>query len=219
VLLPLFLNTLVFAGLFWVARHEIQHLNAWIMMHVPYWLQWLGALVWLIFLAGFVILMVSVYVTLANIIAAPFNALLAEKVERSLSNRAPVPRSWWFNVTDAPRIIARQCRLIFYFLWRALLILFLFLIPIVHLIAPWLWLVFNAWYLALTCLDYPCDNHHYSLRDMHAMFADRRWLMLGFGSGVLLASMVPVLNLLAIPAAVAGATHLFFEQCRSWKEA
>lgn len=217
IIMPLLINILLFCGLFMAGKHAVMAFNAWFIQHVPHWLQWLSTLVWLFFILSFFILMISVFVTLANMIAAPFNSLLAEKTEKLLSLKAPEPRSLMFNLMDTPRMIGRQFGIIFYYVPRAILLLLLFFIPIVHLAAPFLWFLFNAWFLTLTYLDYPCDNHHIPLRDMRAMLASRRWLMLGFGVSALITSMIPVLNLVAIPAAVAGATSLFFAQYQTGK--
>jgi CysZ protein len=164
---------------------------------------------WTLFIVSFFLFFVYTFVTIANIVAAPFNSFLAEKVEMHLTGRIPEYRSLLDNIKDVPRIIGRQFAILGYYLPRAFGILILFFIPVLHLIAPFLWVVFNAWYLALTYVDYPTDNHRIPVAIVRERLHKKRWLAIGFGGSVLAASMVPIVNLFTIPAAVAGATKLW----------
>lgn len=102
-----------------------------------------------------------------------------------------------------------ELRKLFYFLLRAVPLLILFLIPGINLAAPFLWLLFNAWFLALEYGDYPMGNHGIRFGDQHRWLKARRLTSLGFGAGVTLLMLIPLLNFLAMPAAVAGATLLW----------
>jgi CysZ protein len=48
--------------------------------------------------------------------------------------------------------------------------------------------------------------------------AKKRFLNLGFGSAVSVATMTPILNFLVMPAAVAGATALWIEQLKQLRD-
>ena len=71
-----------------------------------------------------------------------------------------------------------------------------------------MWLLFSAWMLALEYLDYPLSNHGRLFPHYRGALRQRRWLALGFGGAVLLLTLVPLLNFIVMPAAVAGATAL-----------
>jgi CysZ protein len=96
-----------------------------------------------------------------------------------------------------------------HFLLRALPLLGLFLIPGVNLLAPWLWLLFNAWYIALEYTAYPMDNHGLPFAEQQARMRKARLTALGFGGAITLLMLIPGVNFLAMPAAVAGATALW----------
>lgn len=212
VIIPLIINILLFIGLFFVSQHYFQEFNLWIENHLPNWLRWIGVLLWIIFFLGFSITMLYTFVTIANIISAPFNSLLAEKIEEHLTGKKIQSRSTTEIIKDIPRIIGRQFSLIGYYLPRAILLLILFFIPIIQIVAALFWFLFNAWYMTLQYIDYPTDNHQIPLRDVHAWLKKNRVSSLSFGISVLVASMIPILNFFVVPAAVAAATKFWVEE-------
>ena len=90
--------------------------------------------------------------------------------------------------------------------------LLLFLIPGLQIIAPFLWLAFSAWFLSLEYMDYPMGNHGLDFRAQLGALKKNRLTALGFGGGLTLLMMIPVLNFAAMPAAVAGATAMWCGQ-------
>lgn len=60
--------------------------------------------------------------------------------------------------------------------------------------------------LRLRYIDYPADNNKMSWQDMLAWLREKRWQSLSFGGITYAALLVPGLNILMMPAAVAGAT-------------
>jgi CysZ protein len=58
-------------------------------------------------------------------------------------------------------------------------------------------------------IDYPMDNNGVSFRSMQRSLKQQRLLHLGFGGGVSILLMVPIVNFFAMPIAVAGATALY----------
>jgi CysZ protein len=151
---------------------------------------------------------------LANIAAAPFNNLLAEKVEWHLTGKLPPQRTLFASLMDIPRVIGRQLMIILYFVPRAIVLGILFFIPVVNLFAAILWFGFNAWFMTMQYLDFPTDNHHISLSNVRAWMSARKWLALEFGSSVLFAMMIPGINLITMPAAVAAATKFWIEESK-----
>jgi len=212
VAIPLAINMSLFVGLFFVARHFIHVFNLWFVNHLPAWLHWLSGILWVVFIFCFLLVMVYTFVMFANLIAAPFNSFLAEEIEFYLTGNKIKSRSMYENIKDVPRIVGRQLAILGYYLPRALLILILFIIPVVHILAAVLWILFNAWFLAFTYLDYPTDNHQIPLQAVKIWMQNKRLVTLGFGLTVLVANMIPILNLFAMPAAVAGATKFWLEE-------
>jgi CysZ protein len=212
VAIPLCINMLLFIGLFFLIRHYMSEFNLWFTHFLPTWLHWLSTVLWLLFFISFFLIFIYTFVTVANLISAPFNSLLAEKVEFFLTGRVPKQTSLFENINDVPRIVGRQLAILGYYLPRAIFLLVLFFIPLVQTIAPILWFLFNAWYMTLTYIDYPTDNHRIPLSDVRVWIKQRRFTSLGFGVSVLVATMVPVLNFFIVPAAVAAATQFWVEE-------
>ncbi len=94
---------------------------------------------------------------------------------------------------------------------RFLLVFILTFIPVINLAAPLLWFLFGAWMMAIQYCDYPMDNNKVSFAGLRDNLKSRRMSSLGFGALVSLGMLVPVLNLLIMPAAVVGATIFWVE--------
>ncbi|MCO7556549.1 sulfate transporter CysZ [Metapseudomonas otitidis] len=207
VLLPLTLNLLLFIALIGFAMREF---SGWVdafMPSLPDWASFLEYLIWPLFVALVVLLVFFSFTMIANIIAAPFNGFLAEKVEVVVRGQDDFPPfSWAELVAMVPRTIGRELRKLGYFLPRAAGLLILSFIPMVNLVSTPLWFVFGIWMMAVQYIDYPADNHKLGWNEMLAWLREKRWQSLGFGGSVYLALLIPFVNIVMMPAAVAGAT-------------
>lgn len=212
VIAPLLINILVFAGLLWFA---FSRFSGWVDAFIPAlpdWLSFLNYILWPLFVALVVLIVLFTFTTLANLIASPFNGFLAEKVEVVARGKDPFPPFNWTELAAmVPRTLMRELRKLGYFLPRALSLLVLSLIPGVNLFAAPLWLLFNIWMMAVQYIDYPADNNKVSWPAMLHWLRQHRWTSLSFGGITYLAVMVPVFNLLAMPAAIAGGTLLWVD--------
>lgn len=212
VIIPIVINFLFFLGLFFALKHFVVVFDQWFLGYLPAWLQWLSGIIWLLFFMSFSLFFLYAFVTFANVVAAPFNNLLAEKVELYLRGQTPPQRTMLENIADIPRVIWRQVSIILYFLPRALAILVLFFIPVVNLLAAPLWFLFSGWLMALQYIDFPTDNHRIAPADVRSWAAARKWPTVTLGVSILLAMMIPGLNLVTMPAAVAAATKFWIEE-------
>ena len=210
---PLVINICLLATVLYVAAARVDALSERVEHWLPGWLDWLSWLLWPLFIFAALLLIFFGFSVLANLIAAPFNGLLANAVERYVTGRHPdtPQRSWLAEVASS---VAAEGRKLRYFLPRALGLGLLFLIPGVNLAAPFLWLFFCAWMMVLEYADYPMANHGLGFAEQRRMMTQQRSLALGFGAAVMLALMVPGLNCLVIPSAVAGATLMWLEAVR-----
>ncbi|WP_165667184.1 sulfate transporter CysZ [Metapseudomonas otitidis] len=207
VLLPLTLNLVLFIALIGFAMREF---GGWVdafMPSLPDWASFLEYLIWPLFVVLVVLLVFFSFTMIANIIAAPFNGFLAEKVEVVVRGQDDFPPfSWAELVAMVPRTIGRELRKLGYFLPRAAGLLILSFIPVVNLVSTPLWFVFGIWMMAVQYIDYPADNHKLGWNEMLAWLREKRWQSLGFGGSVYLALLIPFVNIVMMPAAVAGAT-------------
>ena len=207
VLLPLAINLILFVALIGFAVDQFSGWLASLMGSLPSWLSFLDFLLWPLFVILLLLMVFFTFTLLANIIAAPFNGFLAEKVEVVVRGEDTFPPfSWNELLAMVPRTLKRELRKLSYFLPRAIGLLILSLIPGLNLIATPLWLLFGVWMMAVQYIDYPCDNNKVSWDDMLAWLRAKRWQSLGFGGSTYLALLIPFVNILMMPAAVAGAT-------------
>ena len=213
VIIPLSINITLFGAATWYLLIKFDEWMSSLLPDFPDWLSWLEtALIWLLWpLFSIMILLVIFYsfTFVANLIAAPFNSLLAEKVEKHLTGQALDTGPSFPTTEMIKRSIGSELSKLLYFLKWWILLLILTLIPLINLAAPFIWVLFGAWMLSLEYLDYPMANHNKFFKDINKQAIIKRSLSLGFGGGVMLFTSIPVLNLIAMPAGVAGATSLW----------
>lgn len=215
VILPLLVNILLFGGFFWWIFNHMGDWIATMMSHVPYWLQWLSYLIWPVALLSVLLVSSFLFSTLANLIASPFNGLLAEQAEAHLTGKKPPETSVVALAKDIPRILLREGAKFAYYLPRALVLLLLYLIPgLGQTLAPIIWFLFSAWMMAVQYNDYPFDNHKVSFRLMRQALKQHRGCQIQFGALVSLFTLIPLLNLVIMPIAVCGATAIWVDRYR-----
>ena len=211
VVVPLLINTGLFAALIyfgasWLAGFAEDLLPGWLDF-----LAWILVPIFIVaaFTAGF-----YTFNLVANLVAAPFNGLLAETVERHLTGRPPPPAGggWRAFLGTLWATLVAEMRKFVWVAVRSLPPLLLFLIPGINVVAPFVWALVGAWMLAITYADYPMANHGIGFDELRARLRGRWLLGLGFGGAVMVALAVPVLNFVVIPCAVAGATAMWVEQ-------
>jgi len=212
VAIPLLVSTLIFSGALVGLAYWLDILLDSLLGKMPEWLDWLRYLIWPLFaLAGVLIVFYS-FSILTNLAAAPFNGMLAEAVEQYLTGQ-PIDTGGWAELLQdiVPSLLA-ELRKLLYFIVRAIPLGLLFLIPGINLAAPVLWGLFSAWMLAIEYADYPMANHRLLFTAQRKLLRKRRVLSLGFGGSTLLITMIPLLNFLAMPVAVAGATAMWLDE-------
>ena len=216
VMIPLAINITVFSLLIWLGIDQFEVLMDRFLPDDESWLSWLRWLLWPLFAIAIVLIVFYTFTVIANLIAAPFNGLLAEKVEQKLGGEMPKQSGGMKQIMkDLVPALLSELRKMSYFLLRAIPLLILFIIPGINLIAPFLWIAFSAWFLALEYGDYPMANHGLAFKNQHQRLKKARLTALVFGGSLTLMMMVPVLNFVAMPAAVAGATVFWRERLKS----
>ncbi|MGX5202085.1 sulfate transporter CysZ [Aliikangiella sp. IMCC44632] len=218
VLIPLFINIVLLS---FATIYAFNHLNEWYdslqysdSSIVQWIVEFLGWLLWPLIVISVIIVVFFSFAFIANWVAAPFNGLLAEAVENHLSknNHQSVFKFSDF-IADIPRLLGREWRKLAYYVPRAIGCLLLFITPLAP-IAPFIWFGFNAWMAAVQYIDYPQDNHKIGFNRTLTLLRNNKSGPFGFGSMVMLLTMIPVVNLLVMPAAVAGATALWVKHYR-----
>jgi len=219
VAIPLSINLALFGGLLWFGASQFGDLLDHLMATLPDWLQWAEWLFWVLFGLSAALILFYAFSLLANIVAAPFNALLAEAVEiRLTGDGAGEGADWRKMLAELVPTLIDELRKLLYLAGWSIPFLILFFVPGLNILAPFLWLAFTAWMLVLEYLDYPMGNHGLRSDEQKGYLRTKRLMVMGFGTTVTLATMTPVLNFLVMPAAVAGATAMWVEQFRGRRD-
>jgi CysZ protein len=213
VIVPLLINIVIFSVLLSYAYSSLSNAVDTLIGRLPDWLHFLRyLLVPLLVLAG-ALLAGWLFTSVATLIAAPFNSLLAEKTLALQQGRTVGTLEGLGSALAAvPRSLAREVRKLLYFLPRVALVLLAMLLPPLAPIAPVLWLLLTAWIMAVQYIDYPADNAGIPFKVVLARLRYHGGLSLGFGGSVAFAASVPLVNLVVMPAAVVGATLLWHER-------
>jgi CysZ protein len=215
VVIPLTINILLFAGLIWFGASQFEAFMNWLMPDIPEWLQFLEWLFWTLFSISALLILFFTFTIVANLVGAPFNGLLAEAVEFHLTGQRFEGAGGWKKMLAelVPTLIDEVKKLLYMIAW-SIPFLALFLIPVINIIAPFTWLAFSAWMLAVEYADYPMGNHELRSKEQKRLLGEKRFLSMGFGGAATIATMTPILNFLVMPAAVAGATAMWVKQFR-----
>lgn len=211
VIIPLLINLiLVGSSLYYLFSHLTNWIDLLLQQFLPSFFSWLSYLLWP--LAALTILFVFSYFfsTLANFIAAPFNGLLAEKIEEKLIGDKISDAGLLDLIKDTPRILNRELRKFVYFAPKMLGLFILLWIPALgQTIGTVLWFIFTAWILAIQYCDYPFDNHKVSFIQMRDALKAKQSKVYAFGAIVSFFTSIPIVNLFVMPVAICGATAMW----------
>lgn len=226
VVIPLTINIVLFIGALWLGiifiddwvtqlQNQLRGTFTGMLSWINTVLEWVSWIVIPLFVLVYLALTFYSFSIVANLIGAPFNSLLAEKIEAHLSGDMSAGGG---NIMDMLKDIGgsilSELRKLGYFILRAIPLLILFLIPIVNIAAGFIWFLFSAWMLAIEYSDYPMGNHAMRFPDQRRTLRQNKLFALGFGSATLAATMIPVVNFFAMPVAVAASTAMWVDH---WK--
>ena len=216
VAIPLLINSVLFMA---AIVYAVDRVDAWlryVSAGLPVWLTWIFPLLWLLFAATTALALFYGFTLVVNLIGAPFNSFLSAHVELLATGHAPhSSRGLWQDIVISLR---DEVRRLVYVLWRTLLVgllgLLLLFVPLLNMVVPLLWFLFTAWMLAIQYSDYPLSNHGVAFAAQRLLLRARRARLLGFGAATALCTLIPVVNFMVMPAAVAGVTLLWSEAGR-----
>lgn len=219
VILPVLVNILLFVLLTWLLVDQLGAISSWMEGKLTGWLEWLLWLFWLVIAALWLIIYGYSFSMISNTVAAPFYGMLAEKVQARLTGESlDMPMTFAAITALTRRTMVREVQKLLYVLPRLLalgiLSLPLYFVPVIGLAVPVLWFLWGSWSLALQNIDYAADNNQTAFPAMRKRMAQKRLLSLSFGGAAVVASAIPLFNLIAVPAAVAGGTALWLERLR-----
>lgn len=212
VAIPLLLNILIFGGLAYFAGNYFdEFMNQWLPSHS--WLEFLRWILWLLFAVAYALALFYSFTIIANLIASPFNSILAARVEEKLTGTRPADADESLLKAIGPAISGEIGKIV-YFSARAIPLLILFFVPGLNILASIGWVIFGLWFLAIEYADYPMGNHAIKPKQQRETLRRKRFKSLAFGAGVTVMMLIPILNFAAMPAAVAAATRLWVDDLK-----
>ena len=218
VLIPLLINILIFSAGLWFAVSQFDLFISWALSELPSWLSWLEWILWPLFALTFYGVVFYGFSIIANILAAPFNGPLAAAVERNISAPDHTSANKPF-IDEVKTSILNELVKLKYALFLMMPLIFLsllsFAFPLISPLVAVLWMVYTIWVLTLEYADYPMANHSIDFPMIREKLASKRILSLGFGGMVLLGTMIPFINFLVMPVAVAGATKMYVQEFKN----
>lgn len=215
ILVPLIVNCVLFIVLTSSMLSYLSGTIDGVMSDLPGWLAPLAWIAWTVI--GVLLLIIYGYSfnMITNILAAPFYGLLAEKAETLLTG-VPLPQESLSEMI--PRVFSREFSKLVYFLLRGILVTLVIIlvatIPLIGIIAPLLGLAWGAWSMTVQYSDYPADNHQRDFKILRKKLWNKMFSSFGFGGMVMACSIVPILNIFAMPAAVVGGTIFWLNELK-----
>lgn len=207
VVIPLLINIILFTGILWGGEAWLDHL---IESMIPDGWDWLRWIIWPIVALLAIAFIFYTFTLLANLIGSPFNGLLSEKVEQRLRCNPNAP-STTLSLAYVLEAIRGELSKWLYYLGWIILLLILGFIPLINFLSPLFWSIFGAWMMAVEYSDFPLGNRLIPPKNQRQWLRENRPLALGFGAATLFGTMIPIINLAVMPAAVAGATALILD--------
>lgn len=207
IALQLVLAVLVASGslfvLNWLIDTYVPQADAW------YW----QALAWIVELFAWLLTMavaIVAFVTLGSIAAAPWLDLLCLRVERLRGVEVgDSDQPMWKMILAS---MANAVMPLLQFLPWAFLALVLLFIPVVGTAAASLiWGYAGIRLLDFEFMDAPASRRDWDWKQRQAELDGHRWFYIGYGGLALGLLVVPVLNFLVLPAAVAGLANAWHQ--------
>lgn len=207
VLGPLLVNLVVFtAGIWALVAWLDPTVESWVSA-LPGWLSWLEAVIWLLVTAAVLVVGIFAFTLLANLIGIPFNGLLAEKVAAHLGRELGEPPPFFSMLVSDLWATAR--RIVRFLLWWLAIVFLLGAIPGLNVAVPLALAALSAWMLGEEYADPAFEVRGMGHGARREVLSRQRMRNLGFGGAALAMSLIPVLNFIVMPAAVAGAVVLW----------
>jgi CysZ protein len=214
IIVPFLINFVVLSlAVFWglsffnsVVVHYIPQGDAWYWVILSYFL-------WALAILMTMILVFFGFTVTGAIIASPFNDILSEKTEEILTGIInEEPFVFKIFLKDALQTVMDESKKIFIFVILMLLLLPLNLIPGGTLPYSILSVLLTVFFLVVEYTGYVFYRKHLTFHDQRRFIFSQKFLMLGFGTGIMGVLAVPFLQFLCIPLGVVGATQLWHDR-------
>jgi CysZ protein len=211
---PIIINIIIYGSVFFFTYMWLfGSAGKWLGIDEPgagFWLQFLHTALLII---GFLLLLFICYllfITIGNLITAPFNEELSQRVEEIAAGMAGHKMGFW---EDAYISIKGEAEKIVFYLFFLFLIFLLNFIPLAgSAISAVLGTIFSFFYNALDYLDYPMTRKKMKFRQKLKVTRSGKLVTYGFGAAAFLMMFLPVVNVFMKPILVVAGTSLYYEK-------
>jgi CysZ protein len=208
---PMLFGVVVILAGWFVFAHVVDDIVSLVWSEPDNWIlhalwSFVSFLVWVICAAG-----TAVFAVICTMIAAaPLSDFISERVEGILGTWTPRPFSLRFLLRDlGSTLLLELRRALIKLAWLLPLVLVSLFIPVVGQVA---YIVIGGYLLAkflgMDYVDWSLARRGYTWRERFAFAKAHRKALLGFGTAVILALLVPFGFIAVWPGAVAGGTIL-----------
>jgi CysZ protein len=213
IIVPFLINVVVLSlAVYWglsffnsIVVHYIPQGDAWYWMILSYFL-------WTVAVLMTMVLVFFGFTVTGAIISSPFNDILSEKTEELLTGmHNEEPFVFKVFLKDAMHTVTDESKKILVFVVLMVFLLPLNLIPGGALPYSILSVLLTVFFLAVEYTGYVFYRKHMTFKDQRHFIFSQKFLMLGFGTGVMGVLAVPFLQFFCIPLGVVGATQLWHD--------
>ena len=208
VIAPAVITLVVCAAVIAAIVALVAPISGWVGGHLPGVLAHLASsLLTIVVVVALAICGLALFVSIAGLIAGPFNEALSERIEALLTGQPMTPFSLREFAHGALLALGHGIRRILAALISLVIVFALGLIPVLGMVAAAL---YGAWFTshaaAYDCYDAVLARRFLPYRSKLDFLAHHRLRTLGLGAAVTGMLLVPGLNLIALGLGAAGAT-------------
>ncbi|HXU69778.1 MAG TPA: EI24 domain-containing protein [Polyangia bacterium] len=171
-----------------------------------------GAVVWLFMVLFVVGTAYVLYVASCLLATAPFAGVLSERAEHAHTGAKVAPQSWGQTAALSARGLGQA--ILGVLLYLAIAVPLFVLHWVVPAVAPLMWVagvVQTALFFAFDAFNEPLHRRGASFGGKWRFIGTHLAESLGFGSGVALLMVVPLLSVIVTPVAIVGGTLLYLD--------
>jgi CysZ protein len=209
--LPALITFLLLLGGFVALAAYDDRIAAFITPYADTWSSWqrdtLRLAVELALIVVWVVVSVVLFASLTLIIGEPFYEAISKRIDDSLGGiRSEQSVRFWRQL---PRSIMESARLLLLTAFNAIIVFLVTLVPVAGQFGgPVLGAFLGGWVITLELTSVPFERRGLVLRHRRQLLRRRRWLAYGFGVTSFIFLLIPGVDVLLMPGAVAGATLL-----------
>ena len=213
IVMPFLINVVVFSGaVYW----GFSFFNGIVVNYIPQGEAWYWAILsyflWTVAVIVTMVLVFFSFTVIGAIIASPFNEILSEKTEELLSG---IHHDEHFVLKvflrDGMNTVLDESKKIMIFVLLMIMLLPLNILPGGSLPYSFLTVLLTIFFLVVEYTGYVFYRKHLTFREQRRFIFSQKFMMLGFGTGVMGILAVPFLQLCCIPLGVVGATQLWYD--------